>query len=411
MNSAVVARVRQTTRRLLVVAVATQLGAVVPNAGAESPDLARVVTITGSLVLSAPGRFTLEPDGCSTSGDAGAGPCTATTAGTYSGTPCDVKSVVGTIVVKALDATTTMDVAVTAPTPEGIVTGTFGDGAGIVTGTLTTRDSGWAPCATERAAELVLTLTSGGTGGGVRYVPTSAEDVAALATASDPVLIAEKRADAALIAPHVTELLVRYAAADTAPAGSSECRPDLGIGPPPSCPPGRHDASISGAQAQEKPDWCVPAAAAIMLGSQRPLAPSQAQLAGEMGTQNGTPPYRAVPVLNRHRNPAPPHKAWTMDIAESPRELLDMVVTETWTYRQTAMVGVAMGSVGYYRRVRKPTAHALVAYGYDTAGGGSIHVFDPLDGNKFGYDESHYGPHYVGAAALLAAMPGGLLIW
>jgi hypothetical protein len=147
-----------------------------------------------------------------------------------------------------------------------------------------------------------------------------------------------------------------------------------------------------------------------MLTSQGAASPSQDQLAHEMGSSEnaGTMMVNAVNPLNRYRNTAWPHTEWVYDEVSSARGLLDVAVSEAWDFRQDAMIGIDMRTIDYYPQNQPTSYHAVVLYGYDTAGGGSVYVFDPYDGARFGRpaERSRYGKHKVPLATAWRSMSG-----
>lgn len=437
----------------VVIALLTSIPLVVVSPGTASADdtyritelaTEAIVTLTES-VPGVRGTASYGSGTCAYADSAGdSGTCSVVSAdSTYGGAPCQLRDLAGRWIVHAEDGAVTLTFSADLTTAPGEVLGryTTGDGAaGVVTGTMTaTAQPGSCVAYTiNGAVDLVPDTGPGKTG--LRTVPIP-EDAQYAADWVDPNVLAAKRAAVAYNSPQVAAWLAQNATSTTAPddpcpvagcvtATDLGCVPQPPPGvvnelpypfcqadPKPAPPPAKWKASISGAQAQQKDYYCMPAAAAIILTSQGANPPSQDQLAAQMGTNPDTGTYmkNAVGPINNYRNTAAPHTPYVFSNATSPADLLDSVVTDTWTYRQDLIIGINMQTIGYYAPGTRWSPHVLVAYGYDTSRGGKIHVFDMYDGDMFGEPaaDNRYGPHEVSIEQAWNSMAptSGEMIW
>lgn len=161
--------------------------------------------------------------------------------------------------------------------------------------------------------------------------------------------------------------------------------------------PANYGLPIVGKMQQSK-YWCVPASAQMVLATMGVAYPSQATLASEMKTGQGTNPAYAVRPLNRRQSRN--YYQFLTDTA-SASHLLSRAVTDIWRYKSTFLLAVNVQSIGYYP-AGWTGSHEVNTYAYYTQSGGGIYVFDPMNPAYTG-GQSYYGKHNVKIATAYAS--------
>jgi hypothetical protein len=192
-----------------------------------------------------------------------------------------------------------------------------------------------------------------------------------------------------------------------------------GVCPAPARPPASFALVVNGQEQQHK-FWCVPASAAIIVGSmgsqgtvttQATFARAMATAGSDTSATGGTAYANISGPLNRRQTR---NKYMLKTDDTDVLSLFNDSVVDLYRYRAHVIYTVNVSMTRYYPS-KWTGNHAIVNYAYNTANGGSVKVWDPENSTRFGATRSFYGSHTLSAADAWRAVStntgGPHIIW
>ena len=167
---------------------------------------------------------------------------------------------------------------------------------------------------------------------------------------------------------------------------------------------------------QERNYWAGPATTQLVLQQMSGSAPSQLQLAGQLGTEvyKGTSPDAIAYVLN---NRLGSERFYSKALTSGPNEYFSLVIAATHFENHSVVNNVNTSALAYWGPIETtaPAKTYNITHGYSFTGAGAVRVADQVDTAQFATTRTinPYGYHVVSVSDMYRAIVDnkGIVVW